>query len=1027
MSFVHLRVHSEFSFLRGACRIDLLLDRAAELGMEAIALTDYAALHGAVRFCREAKKRGIKPILGAEFTLPSGLPLVLLVKNRAGWSNLLALVNRVRLEGKREQALDREALPPHAEGLYAVLHTRGEEVANLCPEDVEKELGLLFPFFEKHLYLALEDAGLPGTDRWNRRLARLAADLGVGILATHNVHYVRPEDDLLYRMVNCIRTGRPLAGAHRLFLPGSGYELKAPDFMRRLFADYPGACENTVKISGDCTFSLQEEKVHLPVLPGDGEPRERLAALCREALERMGLGHDARVRLEKELSVINQKGFASYFLIVHDLVSFARRQGIFVGPGRGSAGGSLVAYLLGITRVNPLDFGLYFERFLSPDRSGFPDIDLDVCQRRRGELLEYLRQRYGSLMVAQVSTFSTLGARAAVREVGKLLDVSPEKVSAVAEAMPHYGEGIEEALKEYPELGAARFQNKMVRLLLSAARKLEGTCRHLSTHAGGVVIAEGELPGLLPLCRGASGEILTQWDKDDVEAQGFLKIDVLGSRNLTVIQDTLALAGKRLGHTLSPEDIPADDQEVLAALRRGDSLGCFQLESMGMRRVLRRLAPQKLEDLVHLLALYRPGPWKSGMVESFIARRHGREPVEYEDPALEAILADTYGVVLYQEQVMRIACEVGGYTPGEADALRREMGRRTPTLQTFYRPKFISGAQKKGMSACRAGKIFDHLCRFAGYGFNKAHAAAYALVSYWTAYLKVKFPVEFYSALLSSGSGYYGLQVYVQEARSRQIAVLPPHVNRSSWCFLPENGAIRASLPLVRDLGVRGVHLVLSARQSGPFSSLEDFCRRLGRGALRRSALVNLAKVGAFDGFLNRRQVLAMLDHVQKYTSRVPGQYTLFHLLPGEMKRDLPDLPEYTEAEKLRAELEVLGLALSAHPLSLHARKLETLERTMLCDLPAAGPGRPVTVACIILGRSRRKTKGGVMLTLLISDESGLAEAVFYPAVYRRCFQLLDPAGILLTGRTTADGDCVIADRVVPLVSAGGKGQGGKE
>ncbi|EEG76071.1 DNA polymerase III subunit alpha [Dethiobacter alkaliphilus] len=1020
MTFVHLRVKSEYSFLRGACRLEDLVARARELGMPAIALVDYGVLHGAVRFTNLARQYGIKPILGAEFSLPCGLPLVLLVRDRTGWQNLVRLVNRVQLARPRSDTLDMGWIAEDAAGLTAVLPAGGGETVRSRQSYIQA-LEQLQPVFGCEVYLGLEDGGLPGTKRQNELVAKVAEGKNVPLVATHNVHYVLPGDDEVYRMVNCIRTGRPLAGAGRSFLPGAAYYLPAPAEMHRRFAAFSGACENTLDLAKRCTFILEQEGMQLPAFLQQDckEPAEAvLRRLCLEGMQRRGLENaEAYRRLERELAVIIPKGLSAYFLIVHDLVSYARKQNISVGPGRGSAGGSLVAYLLGIIQVDPLAHGLYFERFLSEDRSGFPDIDLDVCQRRREELLGYLRDRYGQGYVAQVSAFSTLGARAAVREVGKVLDMTGEKISTVAEALPYYAGrgGIEAAVGQYPEFMSAKLRDEDSGTVLAGARRLEGLCRHLSTHASGVIIGDGNLQEALPLCRGPAGEVLTQWDKDDVEEMGFLKIDVLGSRNLTIAHDALSWVRKRHGTTLVAEEIPLDDEDTYAMLRRGESLGCFQLESVGMRRVLRRLAPQRLEDLIHLLSLYRPGPWESGLVESFIARRHGREDMSGVHPLLTGILAETYGVVLYQEQVMQVACELGGYTPGEADGLRREMSRRLPSLQEFHQPKFVAGAVKRGLSRAEAEDVFTHLCRFAGYSFNKAHSAAYALVSYWTAYLKKHYPVEFYAALLSSGSGYYATAVYVREAAIRGVPVLPPHVNHSGLSFVPEKEAIRSALPVVRDLGARAAEALLEAQKKGPFMSLHDFCCRVGRSALRRSALVNLIKAGAFAGLgRNRRQALASLDHVLKWTDRQPGQLSLLDLMPEESA--VPALPDFSWPEVVAAELETLGMALSDHPLACYKKQLQSVSREPLCNLCNLPVGTKVTVAGTVMGRTRRRLKqGGVMLTLFISDESGFAEAVFYPADYRRLLYRLDAAAFVITGKTTADGDAVMVQDIRPL------------
>ena len=1023
MSFVHLRVHSEYSFLRGACRLESLVARAKELGMPAVALTDYGVLHGAVRFTTLARQYGLRPILGAEFCLAYNQPLLLLVRDQVGWQNLVCLVNHVQLTRPRSLVLDINWAANHAAGLTAVLPVGYEGIAQRELYTINRAVEALRPIWGCEVYLALEDVGLPATMRRNGLVAKWATEKGVPLVATHNVHYVLPGDDEVYRMVNCIRTGWPLAGATHNFLPGTAYHLPAPTEMYRRFAFFPDVCENTLHLAERCAFSLEREGMQLPAFQSasnEEHPDVMLQRLCADGLRSRGLEETpaAHQRLARELAVIIPKGLSAYFLIVHDLVSYAREQKIPVGPGRGSAGGSLVAYLLGIIQVDPLAHGLYFERFLSEDRCGFPDIDLDVCQRRREELLAYLRFRYGEEYVAQVSAFNTLGARAAVREVGKVLDMTGDKISTVAEALPYYAGrgGIDAAIRQYPEFLSGKLHDHDTRGVLAGARRLEGLCRHLSTHACGIIIGGGNLREELPLCRGPAGEILTQWDKDDVEAMGFLKIDVLGSRNLTIIHDTLAAVQQRSGLVLTTEEIPLDDVTTYAMLQRGESIGCFQLESAGMRRVMRRLRPERLEDLIHLLSLYRPGPLESGLLESFFDRRHGKENVPGVHPVLTDILAETYGVVLYQEQVMRVACQLGGYTPGEADRLRREMGRRLPSLQDYHQPKFVKGAIRQGLRKAEAEDVFAHLCRFAGYSFNKAHSAAYALVSYWTAYLKNHYPVEFYAALLTSGSGYYGVAVYIQDAMMRGISVLTPHVNYSGMSFVPEGDAVRAALPLVRDLGARGAEALLAAQQKGSFMSLHDFCCRVGRGALRRSALVNLIKAGAFDGLgQTRRQALASLDHVLKWTDRQPGQLSLLELLPEE--NIAPALSDFSQQEMVAAELETMGMALSAHPLTCYADSLQGVSRIPLRKLSSLPADTVVTVAGVVVTRSRRRLKrGGIMLTLFLTDESGFAEAVFFPADYKRLFYRLNASAYLFSGKTTAEGDGIVVTDVRPLL-----------
>lgn len=1098
MSFVHLHVHSEYSFMDGACRLSNLVNRTKELGMSAVALTDHGGMHGALEFYVLARRAGLKPIIGCEVYVAAGSRLdkskenhhlTLLATNREGYRNLVQLVSKAHLEGfYYRPRVDKALLNKHAAGLIALSGCLSGEIPRLLLAGQDRQARQVANqyrdiFGPANFYLELQDHGLSAEVWCNRMLVELGRSAGIPVVATNDVHFLEPSEAGVREMMGRLKAPGATSG------PGAGrrpgLHLKSPAEMNTLFALIPEAVANTEKISGRCNLELELDTVRLPVFPAvffnnrrdnrvqdgvqseaqdeeqykapDGSKDESQKGLQEGLSEQPELSRDNMLRdlcyhslpdkypspncevlerLERELATISHMKLSSYFLIVADIVQFARSQAIPVGPGRGSAGGSLVAYLVGITGIDPIRYGLFFERFLNPERPDLPDIDLDVCQRRRDEVLGYVREKYGEENVAQIGIFSTLGARGAVRDAGKALGIEPDVIDLIARQMPRFSGpgGLEHALATLPEFTRIPVEEEPFRNLLAGAKKIEGRVRHTSVHAAGIVICNGELGRLVPVERAPSGEIITQFGPQSIEALGLLKIDVLGLRNLTIINDTLDFLAKTRGIKLRMDEIPLDNPAAYRLLAQGDTLGCFQLESSGMRRLLQKLKPEKIEDLVCLLALYRPGPWDAGLVETFLRRRRGEEPPVFSHPRLEAILHETYGVILFQEQIMQIAHRVAGYNLGEADILRRALGKRSPSL-AGEREKFVQGCLRQGIAEEPAQKIFDLLTQFAGYSFNKAHSVAYAQISYYTAFLKANYPVEYWAALLSGHTGYYGLSVYVEEARRKGIAILPPDINKSGAFFTVEGGSIRAGFGLIKGMGYRSILNVLEIRQTGgQFQSFFDFCRRVERRMVNRGALESLIKVGAFDSYgLSRPRLLVNLDRilksvrksVRKRDGRGLGQLAFWDI--GLWPEDSgfvyrPDIMDYSRQEKLRMERELLGISLREHPLTQYRSLLLARKIRPLAGLNSLGSGKEVAIAGIPVHCRRQPSKNNkYLLFILLEDESGQAEVVVFPNVYEKYLYEITPDGIIIQGKLMGEGEeaKVIAQSIQALPGPG--------
>ncbi|MGE5527756.1 MAG: DNA polymerase III subunit alpha [Patescibacteria group bacterium] len=1047
--FVHLHVHSEYSLLDGCARIPALVETARELGFLSLALTDHGAVYGTVPFVKAMRAAGLRPILGAEVYLvdaygPPPRPaqpyhLVLLSETEEGYVHLMELVTCAHLDHfHKKPLLTLEEIAPRARGLIALSGCLRGQIPRLLaagdPAGARAALGACGEIFGRgNFYVEMQRHGLEEEDRVNALLAELARAEGYGLAATNDVHYLGREEAANHDLLLAVQTLALVEQENRLRLAAPEYYLKSGHEMAALFADLPEALRNTGLIAERCRFELELGKRRIPVFPTPGGVSEGayLRLLCEEGLARLypGAGPEVRARLEHELGVIDRLGFAGYFLMVWEIVAYARREGIPVGPGRGSSVGSLVAYLLGITGVDPLAHGLLFERFLNPERADPPDIDVDLCHRGRARVLAHIRERYGRDRVAHLAAFNTLRPRAAVRDAGRALGAAYDKLDRLAKAIPFASPDLDTAMRESAELRRLVASDPDCGRVVAAARGIEGLPRHLTQHAAGVVVAAEPLTRYVALEEAGEGEIVAQADMNAVEDLGLLKIDLLGLRYLTVIEDTLAFL-RREGIELAAGDIPPDDPAAMAAMAQGRTAGTFQLESGGMRRLLGRYRPETIADVALILALYRPGPLGSGMVESLIARRHGREAVVHLHPAIAGVLGDTYGVIVYQEQVMEVASALAGYSPGRADLLRKAVSKRRPEILAGEREAFTAGAERRGVPGDVAGAVFDLIAEFGHYGFAKAHSAAYALTSYRTVYLKTHYPLAYHAALLSLNLGDGGrFPAYLSETRRLGIRLLLPSINRSEAGFCPEGGAIRAGLCLVRDLGAQGVAAILRERRRGGFRSLGDFCLRLrGRGVSAR-AIANLIRAGAFDEFGPRAAQLLELHTVWtkgrgRAKARPPGQLALFggkELEPAAPA--YPAMPEYGEDVRREMEREVLGFYLTSHPLERCRAMLEGVAVTEIESLEE-DDGACEVILCGLAGgiRGHRTRQGKRMLFANLEDLTGQVELVFFPAALERYGHLLQGGEPLVVwGRPDRGGDraSVRVDRVRRLADLG--------
>jgi DNA polymerase-3 subunit alpha len=1022
--FIHLHVHTEYSLLDGASRISDLVTKAARLEMPALAITDHGAMYGVIDFYKACRKQGIKPILGCEvYVAPRSMRdreprvddnwfhLVLLAETQEGYRNLMALVSEAYLHGfYYKPRVDRELLTRYSKGLIALSGCiAGEIPTHLLQGDWvgAREVALSYReiFGPDGFFLELQDHGMAEEEEVNGKLIGLGRELGIPLVASNDVHYVEKGNARAHDVLLCIQTGKTMEDTNRLRFPSDEFYLKTGEEMAALFSEVPEALTNTRAIAERCQVELEFGSLHLPhfPVPGGNPANKYLEELCRGGVrERYAtVSPTMEERLQYELGVINRMGYASYFLIVWDLIRFARERGILVGPGRGSAAGSLVAYCLGITNVDPLAHGLLFERFLNPERVSMPDIDIDFCDDRRSEIIDYVVERYGVDRVAQIITFGTLAARGAIRDVGRVYGFPYGEVDRLANLVPmEPGMTIAKALEVNRELADLVAEDPALGRLLETARSLEGLPRHASVHAAGVVIAKEPLTQYVPLQKTSDGVVTTQFPWETIEELGLLKMDFLGLRTLTVIQNAIEIVAASRGVKVELDKIPLNDKKTFSLLQEGDTTGVFQLESVGMRSLIKEMQPTSLADIVALVALYRPGPLGSGMVEDYIARKHRRKEVEYLHPTLEPILAETHGIILYQEQVMQIASDLAGFSLGQADLLRRAMGKKKPEVIAAQREQFMAGAAGKGVPADAAGRIFDLMAHFAGYGFNKSHSAAYALVAYQTAYLKANYPVEYMAALISSVmENTDKVALYIEECRRMGIEILPPDINESMVDFSVIGGKIRFGLAAVKNVGRGAIENIIATRkEGGNFVSLTDFCRRVDLRVVNKKVLESLIKCGAFGSLgLFRARMLAGLDEIletaQRYQQeKLSGQHSLLELLgpDKESQEDkLPQVPEFAADRLLALEKETVGLYISGHPLAPYSQFLR--EHTVSSkELQELGDGdRVILGGILVTGKQILTRKGEPMLFATLEDLTGTVEVVIFPRLFSENRSLL--------------------------------------
>ncbi len=1055
--FVHLHVHSEYSLLDGAARIRDLTEQAAALGMKALALTDHGVMYGAIAFYKACKERGIKPIIGMEAYMAAGsrhekasrkeqsiYHLTLLAKNEAGYRNLMKLSSIGHLEGfYYRPRIDFEALSAHAEGLICLSGClAGELSQHLLADRYEaaKEVALRYRgLFGEDYFLEIQDHGMPEQKKVSAGILRLAEETGIPPVATNDAHYLREEDHALQEVLLCIGTGKTLEDEDRLRIPTSQLYLKSGEEMAALFRHVPEAVAGSAVVAERCNLELEFGQHVLPSfapLPEGMDAGAYLASLCRDGLaaryagkpqwEDAGFRREAEARLLYELEVIGRMGFEDYFLIVWDFIRFAREQGIATGPGRGSSAGSLVAYVLRITDVDPIAHKLLFERFLNPERVTMPDIDIDFSDERRDEVIRYVSGRYGEDRVAQIITFGTLAARAAVRDVGRVLNLPYGEVDKAAKLIPGApGMSIERVVKESPEFRALAEGGGRIGELVAMARRVEGMPRHASTHAAGVVIAPSPLTDYVPLQEGTGGVPLTQYSMEHLEAVGLLKMDFLGLRTLSIIERTLAWIREETGREIRWEEISFSDEATYALLGRGDTTGIFQLESAGMRRVLKELKPSCFEDIISVLALYRPGPME--FIPQFIRAKHGQAEAEYPHPSLEPILKDTYGIIVYQEQIMQIASAMAGFTLGQADLLRRAVGKKKREILDEQRKHFVEGSLGQGYGEEEANHVYDMIVRFADYGFCRAHAAAYAVLAFQTAWLKAHYPVPFMASMLTAVIGNQRKTAeYVDECRHMGISVLPPDVNESGVLFTPAGNAIRFGLTAVKNVGTQAIESILKERRVRKFDSLSDLCRRVDPRVCNKRVLESLLLAGALESLPGHRaQQLAALDEAVEAAAkwrkeREELQIELFDF--GDSPNwnvDLPEVPPLGAAQTLELERELLGLYLSGHPLDEFDAVWDELGLARLVDLAEAADGSSALTAGMIVSVKPFVTrKGQAMAFLEIEDRIMTAELVAFPSVWKAVSSFVRKGSLVLVRAKVQQGDedyKLLADDMVPL------------
>ncbi len=1042
--FVHLHCHTDYSLLDGACEISQMMEIISAQKMPAVAMTDHGNLFGAVEFYNGAKAKDIQPIIGCEvYVAQQGHTnraesnrynhLVLLCENQEGYKNLLQLVSTGYLDGfYYKPRIDKDLLSRHSKGLIALSAClRGDINETLLADKYQDARRMAHEytdlFGKNNFFLEIQDHGLEQDRTLLPLVNQLSGETGIPLVATNDSHYLRKEDARAHEILLCIQTGKTMSDPNRMRFSQPAFYLKTRDEMMSLFGEVEHALDRTWDIAQRCQVKLEKIKEPFPkfdVPPahtidsyfeyvareGFEKRRGRLEAQFAQGLIKHEIPHYIE-RLDREIRMIQQMKFSGYFLIVWDFIRFARQGGIPVGPGRGSAAGSLVSYAMQITDIDPLHYGLLFERFLNPERVSMPDIDIDFCTRGRASVIQYVTEKYGREQVAQIITFGTLGARAAIKDVGRALDLAygdVEKVTKLIPTMP-LNIKLDEAMKLEPQLGELAAKDPRVKEILSVAKTLEGLARNASVHAAGVVISPLPLKDLVPLYKTNKDEIVTQYDMVGLEKLSLLKMDFLGLTTLTIIADALTLIERHRNVKLIVDDLPINDAKTFEIFSKGYTSGVFQFESPGMRDILRRYQPDRVEDLIALNALYRPGPM--GMIDDFIDRKHGRKEVVYDLPDMKEILEETYGVMVYQEQVMQIANRLAGYSLGDADILRRAMGKKSAEVMAKERVRFVEGARKNNHNPKKIEKIFDLMEKFAGYGFNKSHSAAYAYLAFVTAYLKAHFPIEFMSALLTSETGNTAKVVkYINECRDMGIKVLPPDVNSSDFSFTPTGDTIRFGLGAIKNVGASAVESVSAARAAeGSFQSIYEFCERVDLGAVNRRMIESLIKAGAMDTLEGlRSQLFAVVEGAMEAGTRVQkdrdsGQHGLFAEFLVEnpaSSRPLPQVQDWTSQEKLSAEKEMIGFYVTGHPLDAFKDKVSELASHTSDNLEGLAKGVEVALCGILTGIQRKRNKEGKpWAALQIEDLTGVIEAMCFTTKYEGLInQLVEDKAVLVRG-----------------------------
>jgi DNA polymerase-3 subunit alpha len=1008
-----------------------------EMNMPALALTDHGSMFGAVSFYKYARKKGIKPIVGCELYVARGSRLdkrpgghgawdtsnhlIALAKDEEGYHNLMKLSSRGYTEGfYYKPRVDLELLSEHSRGILAMSACLkgklGEDLIGGDKRRAREHIGIFSDIFGRDsFYLEIQRHGLDEEEAVTRGVLELAGEVDLPVVATNDCHYIRKEDARAHDILLCLQTGRDLDDPNRLKFVNDSFYFKSPEEMKELFPEAPEAVTNTLEVAEKCNLEMDLGRMKLPAFPipeGFASANEYLEHLAVQGLKERypGAGPEVMARLDYELKIIEQMGYSGYFLIVRDLVDAARGMGIPVGPGRGSAAGSIVSYCLRITDIDPLKFGLLFERFLNPERVSMPDIDIDFCDRRRSEVIEYVIAKYGKNSVSQIITFGTMAARAAIRDVGRVLKVPIDEVDRIAKTVPaEPGMTLDAAMERVPGLKEAAGSEKHGELI-ELARKLEGLARHASTHAAGVLITPGDLMDHVPLYRGSKGEVVTQYDMNSCESIGLLKMDFLGLTTLSIMDDTLEMVRDRHGVELKLKELPLDDPEVYGMLSEGQTIGVFQLESSGMRDLLRRIAPERFEDIIAINALHRPGPLGSEMVELFIKRKRGEKKIDYEHPMLEPILKESYGVILYQEQVIEIASKMAGFTKGQADILRRAMGKKETAIMDQQRRSFIKGAMGNRIKQDIAERIFNNIAYFAGYGFNKSHSTAYALLSYQTAFLKVKYPMEFMAACLTSEIGNTDrVVILMDECRRMGIKVLPPDVNQSEADFMVTDEGIRFGLAAIKNVGRAAIDAMVEARRKhGEFRTLFDLCEHVDLRGINKRVVESLALSGALDSLEGHRaQLVAGIEMAmgvgqRSQRDRSAGQTSLLQILEthGEksgITRSLPYADEWSLMEQLNREREVLGFYCSGHPLSRYNREIECFATTTIAGARNLGRNRSVIVAGVISGKRVHIRRDGSKVGFVgLEDLTGQIESIFFDDQINSAGDRLVPGAMVL-------------------------------